>query len=85
MEVEEEGKMNEEEKSERHEQDSNSPLNPFYLSINNMSKEKNGNGTVESSMMMKRIWRRIARFIVFRHSTGGWDEPLFSVEICAHT
>ena len=34
-------------KSERHEQDSNSPLNPFYLSINNMSKKKNGNGTVE--------------------------------------
>lgn len=27
-------------KSERHEQDSNSPLNPFYLSINNMSKKK---------------------------------------------
>jgi hypothetical protein len=26
-------------KSERQEQDSNSPLNPFYLSINNMSKE----------------------------------------------
>jgi len=43
------------EKSERHEQDSNSPLNPFYLSINNMSKKKNGNGTVESSMTMKRI------------------------------
>jgi hypothetical protein len=42
-------------KSKRHEQDSNSPLNPFHLSINNMSKEerknKNENGTVESSMM----------------------------------
>ena len=29
-----------EQKSERHEQDSNSPLNPFYLSINNMSKKR---------------------------------------------
>lgn len=32
--------MDQEEKSERHEQDSNSPLNPFYLSINNMSKAR---------------------------------------------